>query len=98
MRETREIVTETGQTMAERQSSAQVVTPQVVTQIAPVGAMGQTQIPFGNDKKGNDKKLTLAEVRARLDGKTGKRFWKDMDELAETPGFHEMLAEEFPRQ
>ncbi len=43
-------------------------------------------------------KLTLAEVRAKLDGKTGKRYWKSMDELAETPGFEEMLAEEFPRQ
>jgi molybdopterin-containing oxidoreductase family iron-sulfur binding subunit len=43
-------------------------------------------------------KLTLAEVRAKLEGKTGKRFWKDIDELAETPGFQEMLAEEFPRQ
>jgi MoCo/4Fe-4S cofactor protein with predicted Tat translocation signal len=43
-------------------------------------------------------KLTLAQVRAKLDGKTGKRYWKSMDELAETPGFHEMLTEEFPRQ
>src|ERR1035441_8561317 len=42
--------------------------------------------------------LTLAEVRAKLDGKTGKRFWKSLDELAETPGFHEMLEQEFPRQ
>jgi molybdopterin-containing oxidoreductase family iron-sulfur binding subunit len=42
-------------------------------------------------------KLTLAEVRARLEGKSGKRFWKNLDELAEAPGFHEMLAEEFPR-
>jgi molybdopterin-containing oxidoreductase family iron-sulfur binding subunit len=42
-------------------------------------------------------KLTLAEVRARLEGKSGKRFWRNLDELAETPGFHEMLAEEFPR-
>jgi molybdopterin-containing oxidoreductase family iron-sulfur binding subunit len=42
--------------------------------------------------------LTLAEVRAKLDGKTGKRFWKNLDELAETPGFHEMLEQEFPRQ
>jgi MoCo/4Fe-4S cofactor protein with predicted Tat translocation signal len=42
-------------------------------------------------------KLTLGEVRARLDGKSGKRFWRNLDELAETPGFHEMLAEEFPR-
>ncbi|HZY73294.1 MAG TPA: hypothetical protein VFE22_09335, partial [Edaphobacter sp.] len=32
-------------------------------------------------------KLTLAEVRARLDGKTGRRFWKNLDELAETDEF-----------
>jgi MoCo/4Fe-4S cofactor protein with predicted Tat translocation signal len=43
-------------------------------------------------------KLTLAQVRARLDGQSGKRYWKSLDELAETPGFDEMLAEEFPRQ
>ena len=43
-------------------------------------------------------KLTLAQVQAKLDGKTGKRFWKNLDELAETPAFHELMAEEFPRQ
>ena len=43
-------------------------------------------------------KLTLAEVRARLDGKRGKRFWQSLDDLAEAPGFEEMLREEFPRQ
>ena len=43
-------------------------------------------------------KLTLAEVQARLDGKTGRRFWKNLDELAETPEFHELMREEFPRQ
>ena len=43
-------------------------------------------------------KLTLAEVRAKLDGKNGKRYWKNLDELVDTPGFNEMLAEEFPRQ
>ncbi len=43
-------------------------------------------------------KLTLAEVRAKLDGKTGKRFWKSLDELADTPEFHELMREEFPRQ
>ena len=43
-------------------------------------------------------KMTLAEVRAKLDGKTGRRFWKNLDELAETPAFHELMAEEFPRQ
>src|SRR5690348_2907999 len=43
-------------------------------------------------------RLTLAEVRAKLEGKSGKRYWQSMDELADTPGFREMLEEEFPRQ
>jgi MoCo/4Fe-4S cofactor protein with predicted Tat translocation signal len=43
-------------------------------------------------------KLTLAEVRAKLDGKTGRRFWKNLDELADKPEFQALMAEEFPRQ
>ena len=43
-------------------------------------------------------KMTLAEVRTRLEGKTGKRFWKNLDELADTPAFQELMQEEFPRQ
>ena len=43
-------------------------------------------------------KLTLAEVRAKLDGATGRRFWKNLDELADTPAFHDLMREEFPRQ
>jgi molybdopterin-containing oxidoreductase family iron-sulfur binding subunit len=61
---------------------------QVVTAIAP--AINQPQAPR--------KKMTLAEVRAKLDGKTGRRFWKNLDELADTPEFHELMQEEFPRQ
>lgn len=51
-------------------------------------------------------KLTLEEVRARLDGadaqsrgaKGGKRFWQSIDDLVDAPGFMEMVQEEFPRQ
>src|SRR6201999_2402499 len=43
-------------------------------------------------------KLTLAEVRAKLEGKSGKRYWKSLDELADTPQFQELMQEEFPRQ
>ncbi len=43
-------------------------------------------------------RMTLAQVRAKLEGKTGRRFWKNLDELAETPEFHELMQEEFPRQ
>ena len=43
-------------------------------------------------------KMTLAEVRSKLDGKSGKRYWKSLDELADTPAFQELMQEEFPRQ
>src|SRR5580704_14719035 len=73
---------------------------QVVTSIEPVGAPVK-QIPFGDDNqksKSDGAKMTLAEVRAKLDGKSGKRFWKNLDELADTPAFQELMQEEFPRQ
>src|SRR6202789_235637 len=43
-------------------------------------------------------KMTLAEVQAKLEGKRGKRYWKSLDELADTPEFQELMQEEFPRQ
>jgi MoCo/4Fe-4S cofactor protein with predicted Tat translocation signal len=42
--------------------------------------------------------ITLAEARARLSGKGGKRYWRSLEELADAPGFDEMLQREFPRQ
>jgi MoCo/4Fe-4S cofactor protein with predicted Tat translocation signal len=44
------------------------------------------------------KGLTLEEARARLTGKGGKRYWRSLEELADAPGFDEMLHREFPRQ
>jgi molybdopterin-containing oxidoreductase family iron-sulfur binding subunit len=44
------------------------------------------------------KPLTLAEVRAKLAHQKGKKFWRSVDELAETPEFAEMVAKEFPSQ
>jgi MoCo/4Fe-4S cofactor protein with predicted Tat translocation signal len=55
---------------------------QVVTSIAPAPA----------------EKMTLDAVRERLAGQTGRRFWKNLDELAATKEFNELMAEEFPRQ
>ena len=43
-------------------------------------------------------KMTLDAVRAKLAGQTGRRFWKNLDELAATPEFNRMMAEEFPHQ
>ncbi len=54
---------------------------QVVTSIAPAAP----------------EKMSLDAVRAKLEGKTGRRFWKSLDELSETPAFNQMMQEEFPR-
>jgi len=51
-----------------------------------------TDAPAGN------KRLDLAEVRARLETKKGKAYWRSLEELADTPEFGEFLAKEFPRQ
>ena len=42
--------------------------------------------------------LTLEEVRGKLNGKTGKKYWRSLEELSDKPGFGEMLAREFPQQ
>ena len=54
----------------------------VVTSIAPAPA----------------EKMTLDGVRDKLAGQTGRRFWKNLDELAATKEFNDLMAEEFPRQ
>jgi molybdopterin-containing oxidoreductase family iron-sulfur binding subunit len=55
---------------------------QVVTSIAP--APGE--------------KLTLEAVREKLAGQRGRRFWKNLDELAATKEFNDLMREEFPQQ
>ncbi len=66
----------------------------VETKTSAVGTAGSAQVVTAIAPA----KLTLAQVRAKLDGKTGRRFWKNLDELAETPAFQELMREEFPRQ
>jgi molybdopterin-containing oxidoreductase family iron-sulfur binding subunit len=40
--------------------------------------------------------LTLNEARQQLVGLTGKRYWRSIDELAETPEFQAAVEREFP--
>ena len=40
--------------------------------------------------------LDLSELRAKLDGQTGPRFWRSLDELAQTAEFTHYLHREFP--
>ena len=59
----------------------------VVTSIAP----STSQQPVAE-------KMTLDAVRQKLAGQTGRRFWKNLDELAATDEFNQLMHEEFPRQ
>jgi MoCo/4Fe-4S cofactor protein with predicted Tat translocation signal len=43
-------------------------------------------------------KLTLEAARAKLAGQTGKKYWRSVDELADTPAFREAVQREFPAQ
>src|SRR5256714_3113641 len=42
--------------------------------------------------------LDLAQVRAKLQAKTGKQYWRTLEELADNPHFEQLLHREFPRQ
>jgi MoCo/4Fe-4S cofactor protein with predicted Tat translocation signal len=66
------------------------------------------RLSAGNDGIGSDErhdmaenkvssKLTLSEVRAKLAGQTGKKYWRSIDELAGTPEFEAALSREFPQ-
>ena len=43
------------------------------------------------------RRIDLEAVRARLAGATGPRYWRTLEELADTPELQALLEEEFPR-
>ena len=53
--------------------------------------------PAGEAKKDHSS-MDLAAVRAKLQSKTGKQYWRTLEELAGDPEFEELLHREFPRQ
>jgi MoCo/4Fe-4S cofactor protein with predicted Tat translocation signal len=46
----------------------------------------------------SERPLDLAAVRARLQSKSGKQYWRTLEELADDPHFEQLLHREFPRQ
>ena len=51
-----------------------------------------------NDAPLHEQALDLTEVRARLRAKTGKQYWRTLEELSGDPHFEQLLQREFPRQ
>ena len=46
----------------------------------------------------NKNPLNLESMRNTLSGKSGQEYWRSLEELSETPGFREILEDEFPQQ
>ena len=42
--------------------------------------------------------MNLADIRSRLDGLEGRKYWRSLEELADTPDFREYVQREFPDQ
>jgi molybdopterin-containing oxidoreductase family iron-sulfur binding subunit len=57
--------------------------------------MEMKSVESGSPKPGTG--LTLAEVRKKLAGQTGKKYWRSLDELAGTPEFEAAVQQEFPQ-
>src|SRR5437870_2929991 len=53
---------------------------------------------LAGDAKLHEGPMDLASVRAKLQSKTGKQYWRTLEELAGDPQFEELLHREFPRQ
>src|SRR5260370_19966742 len=50
------------------------------------------------DGRLHESPMDLAAVRSKLQSKTGKQYWRTLEELAGDPQFEELLHREFPRQ
>lgn len=51
-----------------------------------------------HSRKTSGQDLDLSALRAGLDGRTGPRFWRGLEELADTEAFRQYLHREFPEQ
>ncbi|HKV26260.1 MAG TPA: TAT-variant-translocated molybdopterin oxidoreductase [Candidatus Acidoferrum sp.] len=52
----------------------------------------------GEDLTVREHPLDLTTVREKLKGKSGKQYWRTLEELSEDPHFEDLLHREFPRQ
>jgi len=60
------------------------------------GCRNQTGIAVDGKTKNAGEPMTLDQVRAELKPLKGKRYWRSVDELADTPEFQAAVEREFP--
>ncbi|HVJ08974.1 MAG TPA: TAT-variant-translocated molybdopterin oxidoreductase [Acidisarcina sp.] len=72
------------------------LTPEAAAELVTIAAAPMHASELKQSPQANA--LTLEAAREQLSGKKGKKYWRSLDELADTPAFHEMLGREFPSQ
>jgi len=60
------------------------------------GSVNETGNAVNHEAKSAQTAMTLVEVRQELRGVKGKRFWRSVDELADTAEFQAAVEKEFP--
>jgi MoCo/4Fe-4S cofactor protein with predicted Tat translocation signal len=60
------------------------------------GSKNKTGNAVNHETKNDPTPMTLAQVRQELKGVNGKRFWRSIDELADTAEFQAAVEREFP--
>src|SRR6202162_2746968 len=71
---------------------------QADAKLHPLRVLGAAVPTPDSDEHPAGPTLDLAAVQAKLRAKTGKQYWRSLEELAEDPQFEELLHREFPRQ
>src|SRR6476660_9778324 len=65
--------------------------------IGPVeGLRDVPQVKSAKFEGRNPAEISLSSIRKRLHGKRGQEYWRSLEEVADTPGFLEVLQREFP--
>ncbi len=59
---------------------------------------GEALISIAPAKDTPATKLDLSDVREKMAGRNGRRYWQSLEELSQEPGFDAMMQREFPRQ
>jgi MoCo/4Fe-4S cofactor protein with predicted Tat translocation signal len=60
------------------------------------GSVNETGTAVNHETKNDPTPMTLVQVRQELKGVKGKRFWRSIDELADTAEFQAAVEKEFP--
>src|ERR1700675_1584359 len=61
------------------------------------GREGHNHRNLAEEEMVSDRQMDLAAVREKLKEKTGKQYWRTLEELADDPQFTQLMHREFPR-